>query len=169
MNGEKRRENIIKQLNESELPLSGLQLAKKFNVSRQVIVQDIALLRAEKYDVLSTNLGYMLRKACKPQRLFFVAHDDQSILDELYTIVDLGGVIIDVQIQHKVYGDFSAQLNIKSRKDAEKLVQNISLGTSIPLKNLTKDVHGHLVQADSKEDLDLIESELRKKGYLRDN
>lgn len=169
MNGEKRRENIIKQLNESELPLSGLQLAKIFNVSRQVIVQDIALLRAEKYDVLSTNLGYMLRKACKPQRVFFVAHDDQSILDELYTIVDLGGVIIDVQIQHKVYGDFSAQLNIKSRKDAEKLVQNISLGTSIPLKNLTKDVHGHLVQADSKEDLDLIESELRKKGYLREN
>ena len=169
MKGEKRRENIIKQLNESELPLSGLQLAKIFNVSRQVIVQDIALLRAEKYDVLSTNLGYMLRKACKPQRVFFVAHDDQSILDELYTIVDLGGVIIDVQIQHKVYGDFSAQLNIKSRKDAEKLVQNISLGTSIPLKNLTKDVHGHLVQADSKEDLDLIESELRKKGYLREN
>jgi len=169
MNGEKRRENIIKQLNESELPLSGLQLAKIFNVSRQVIVQDIALLRAEKYDVLSTNLGYMLRKACKPQRVFFVAHDDQSILDELYTIVDMGGVIIDVQIQHKVYGDFSAQLNIKSRKDAEKLVQNISLGTSIPLKNLTKDVHGHLVQADSKEDLDLIESELRKKGYLREN
>ena len=169
MNGEKRRENIIMQLNESELPLSGLQLAKIFNVSRQVIVQDIALLRAEKYDVLSTNLGYMLRKSCKPQRVFFVAHDDQSILDELYTIVDLGGIIIDVQIQHKVYGDFSAQLNIKSRKDAEKLVQNISLGTSIPLKNLTKDVHGHLVQADSKEDLDLIESELRKKGYLREN
>lgn len=169
MSGEKRRENIIKQLNESELPLSGLQLAKIFNVSRQVIVQDIALLRAEKYDILSTNLGYMLRKACKPQRVFFVAHDDQSILDELYTIVDLGGIIIDVQIQHKVYGDFSAQLNIKSRKDADKLVENISLGTSIPLKNLTKDVHGHLVQADSTEDLDLIGSELRKKGYLREN
>lgn len=169
MNGEKRRENIIKQLNESELPLSGLQLAKIFDVSRQVIVQDIALLRAEKYDILSTNLGYMLRKASKPQRVFFVAHDDQSILDELYTIVDLGGTVIDVQIQHKVYGDFSAQLNIKSRKDADKLVKNISLGTSIPLKNLTKDVHGHLVQADSKEDLDMIESELRKKGYLREN
>ena len=169
MTGEERRKQIIKLIAECRSPLSGAEMARQLGVSRQVIVQDIALLRAEKYDVLSTNLGYMLRKACKPQRVFFVAHDDQSILDELYTIVDLGGVIIDVQIQHKVYGDFSAQLNIKSRKDAEKLVQNISLGTSIPLKNLTKDVHGHLVQAESKEDLDLIESELRKKGYLREN
>jgi len=166
MSGEKRREKIIEQLTESEIPVSGLQLAKIFNVSRQIIVQDIAILRAEKHDILSTNMGYVITKACKPQRVFCVAHADEHILDELYTIVDLGGRVIDVQIKHKVYGEFLAQLNIKSRKDAEKLAEKISRGESIPLKNLTQNVHCHLVEADTDEDLDLIESALRKKGYL---
>lgn len=166
MNGDKRRESILQQLAESSLPISGLQLAKLLNVSRQVIVQDIALLRAEKHDILSTNTGYIIKKAVKPQRVFCVAHTDDCILDELYTIVDLGGRVVDVQINHKVYGNFLAQLNIKSRKDAENLVERISLGESIPLKKLTQDTHCHLVEADTIEELNSIENELRRKGYL---
>ena len=166
MNGDKRRESILQQLAESPLPISGLQLAKLLNVSRQVIVQDIALLRAEKRDILSTNTGYIIKKAVKPQRVFCVAHSDDCILDELYTIVDLGGRVVDVQINHKVYGNFLAQLNIKSRKDAENLVERISLGESIPLKKLTQDTHCHLVEADTIEELNSIENELRRKGYL---
>ena len=166
MNGDKRRESILQQLAESPLPISGLQLAKLLNVSRQVIVQDIALLRAEKHDILSTNTGYIIKKAVKPQRVFCVAHSDDCILDELYTIVDLGGRVVDVQINHKVYGNFLAQLNIKSRKDAENLVERISLGESIPLKKLTQDTHCHLVEADTIEELNSIENELRRKGYL---
>ena len=168
MNGDKRRESILEQLAGSSLPISGLQLAKLLNVSRQVIVQDIALLRAEKNDILSTNTGYIIKKAVKPQRVFCVAHSDDCILDELYTIVDLGGRVVDVQINHKVYGDFFAQLNIKSRRDAENLVERISLGQSIPLKKLTQDMHCHLVEADTFDELDLIENALRSKGYLRE-
>ena len=166
MNGDKRRESILEQLAESSLPISGLQLAKLLNVSRQVIVQDIALLRAEKHDILSTNTGYIIKKAVKPQRVFCVAHSDDCILDELYTIVDLGGRVLDVQVKHKAYGDFSAKLNIKSRKDANALVEKISLGESIPLKNLTQNIHFHLVEADTVDDLDSIENALRCKGYL---
>ena len=166
MNGDKRRESILQQLVESSLPISGLQLAKLLYVSRQVIVQDIALLRAEKHDILSTNTGYIIKKALKPQRVFCVSHSDDCILDELYTIVDLGGRVVDVQINHKVYGNFLAQLNIKSRKDAENLVERISLGESIPLKKLTQDSHCHLVEADTIEELNSIENELRRKGYL---
>ena len=168
MNGDKRRESILKQLAESPLPISGLQLAKLLNVSRQVIVQDIALLRAEKRDILSTNTGYIIKKAVKPQRVFCVAHSDDCILDELYTIVDLGGRVVDVQINHKVYGNFFALLNIKSRRDAEKLVERISSGESIPLKKLTQDMHCHLVEADTVDELDSIETALRRKGYLRE-
>ena len=73
MNGDKRRESILEQLAGSSLPISGLQFAKLLNVSRQVIVQDIALLRAEKNDILSTNTGYIIKKAVKPQRVFCVA------------------------------------------------------------------------------------------------
>ena len=166
MNGDKRRETILQQLAESALPISGLQLSKLFNVSRQVIVQDIALLRAEKHEILSTNTGYIIKKAVKPQRLFCVVHSDDSILDELYTVVDLGGRVLDVQVKHKAYGEFSAQLNIKSRKDADALVEKISLRESIPLKNLTQNVHFHLVEADTEEELDCIENALSKKGYL---
>ena len=168
MSGEKRRELIIKQLSESVLPISGLQLAKTLNVSRQVIVQDIALLRAEKHDIISTNNGYVIKRVCKPQRIFCVAHNDDGILDELYTIVDLGGRVVDVQIKHKVYGDFTAQLNIRSRKDALRLVEKIASGESSPLKNLTQNIHRHLVEADTEEDLDSIESELCKKGFIRE-
>lgn len=167
MNGEQRRESILRQLTESNLPISGLQLARMLNVSRQVIVQDIALLRAEKHDILSTNTGYIIKKSVMPQRLFCVAHSDDNILDELYTIVDLGGRVLDVQVKHKAYGDFSAQLNIKSRKDANALVDKIALGESIPLKNLTQNIHFHLVEADTKEELDLIEAALQIKGFLQ--
>ena len=162
MNGDKRRESILEQLAGSSLPISGLQLAKLLNVSRQVIVQDIALLRAEKRDILSTNTGYIIKKA------FCVAHSDDCILDELYTIVDLGGRVVDVQINHKVYGNFFALLNIKSRRDAENLVERISSGESIPLKKLTQDMHCHLVEADAVDELDSIETALRRKGYLRE-
>lgn len=167
MNGEQRRESILRQLTESNLPISGLQLARMLNVSRQVIVQDIALLRAEKHDILSTNTGYIIKKSVMPRRLFCVAHSDDNILDELYTIVDLGGRVLDVQVKHKAYGDFSAQLNIKSRKDANALVDKIALGESIPLKNLTQNIHFHLVEADTKEELDLIEAALQIKGFLQ--
>ncbi len=168
MDGEKRREKILAQLRESRSPLSGALLADAHGVSRQVIVQDIALLRAQKHDILSTNSGYILKSPSRPQRLFYVVHDDESILDELFTIVDLGGHIIDVQIQHPAYGSFAAMLNVRSRKDAEKLMESISSGTSRPLKNLTQNRHCHLVEAETEEDLDIIESELRKKEYLCD-
>ena len=169
MDGEKRRSKIIELLKKNKNPLSGSQLAKLLDVSRQVIVQDIALLRAGNHEIISTSSGYMLQSTLKPQRILRVVHDDKSTLDELFTIVDLGGQVIDVRIQHRRYGDFSAQLNIKSRKDAEKLVESISAGTCTPLKNLTNNIHSHLVQADSIEDLDIIEEELRKKGYICEN
>ncbi len=166
MNGEKRRERILEQLKESRTPLSGVRLAEQHGVSRQVIVQDIALLRARNYDILSTSFGYMLQSPVRPQRLFHVVHDDETILDELFTIVDLGGRIVDVRVEHQAYGNFTADLNVRSRKDAEKLMESISSGKSSPLKNLTQNRHSHLVEADTEEDLDVIEAALSRKGYL---
>ena len=58
--GGKRRDGILSLLEESDTPLSGTELAHRFKVSRQVIVQDIALLRAEDKKILSTYRGYVL-------------------------------------------------------------------------------------------------------------
>ena len=44
--GEERREHIIQLLTQTKKPISGTELARQMKVSRQVIVQDIALLRA---------------------------------------------------------------------------------------------------------------------------
>lgn len=55
MEGEKRREQLIALLKQADIPVSGTDLAKRLGVSRQVIVQDIALLRAVNKNILSTN------------------------------------------------------------------------------------------------------------------
>lgn len=134
MTGDERRTMLIDLLMGSKFPLSGSRLAKLLKVSRQVIVQDVALLRAKDHNILSTNNGYLLKNEQKPQRKLHVMHKDDCTLDELYTILDLGGCIIDVQVKHNVYGNISVLLNIKSRKDADKLVEDISSGRSSLLK-----------------------------------
>ena len=103
MDGNKRRQAIIDILKNSLQPVSGTYLAKTLQVSRQVIVQDIALLRAGDYDIYSTHKGYVLntQKVCK--RIFKVHHDDNEVEKELSLIVDLGGYVEDVFVYHKVY------------------------------------------------------------------
>lgn len=127
MNAEKRRENILKLLAESDSPLSGTDLAKCLAVSRQVIVQDIALLRAVNKNILSTNKGYLLfheeEKMKGRKRSVKVRHTQQQILDELCTIVDLGGHILDVVVAHEIYGQITCDLIINSRQDAKSFVE----------------------------------------------
>ena len=60
MEGKDRRERLIALLQQADTPISGTELAKQLGVSRQVIVQDVALLRAENCEILSTNKGYLL-------------------------------------------------------------------------------------------------------------
>lgn len=166
MNGEKRRQEIINMLKGSTEPVSGTVLAKNFNVSRQVIVSDIALLKAANYDILSTYRGYILNHAGHKQRIFKVLHNTQQIADELYTIVNAGGRVIDVFINHKIYGELRAMLSIFSISDVDDFVDNLAKDKVSPLKQLTNDYHYHTVEADTEQILDIVEQELRNKKYL---
>lgn len=166
MNGEQRRDKIIQMLKGSSKPIPGVALAKKFDVSRQVIVQDIALLRANGTDILSSNRGYLLPGDTQFQRVFKVQHEDDEVEKELTTIVDLGGVVEDVFVYHKVYGVLRAEMNIKSRMDIYKYLEDIRSGKSSLLKNVTSGYHYHTIRADSEEILDLIQSQLQEKGFL---
>ena len=165
MNGEKRRESLLKILQESDIPVSGTKLAGKFQVSRQVVVQDIALLRAKNHNIMSTHKGYVLQDQPSNQRVFKVKHSAQKMLDELNLIVDLGGKIEDVFVYDKIYGVVRVEMNIKSRKDAKKYVEGIG-GVSVPLEQITSEYHYHTVTADSVETLDEIQQELQNEGYL---
>ena len=145
MNAVERRNEIIRLITTSEEPLSGSMLSKELNVSRQVIVQDIALLKASGYDILSTN--------------------DQTE-DELNTIVDIGGTVVDVFVWHRVYGRIEAKLNIASRRNVQQCIEGLVSGKSTALMNITSGYHYHTVKADSEETLDLIEKALEEKDYL---
>lgn len=166
MTGEERRQKILEDIVTSRQPISGKALAARYQVSRQVIVQDIALLRAGNYEILSTPRGYMIQQTPKIQRVIAVSHTDEQIEDELNTVVDMGGKVLDVFINHEVYGNLRAQLNIRSRRNVREFLNQLAKGESMPLKNLTSGIHCHTIEADSEEVLDLIVKELEKKHYL---
>ena len=166
MKGNERRKKIIQMLTESETAISGRALADALHVSRQVIVQDMALLRAQENDITSTHLGYFLLKQEKARRVFKVMHTDEQVEEELSLIVDYGGVVEDVFIYHKVYGIVRADLQIRCRKDIEAFLQDLATGKSGLLKNVTSNYHYHTVSAPTEKLLDLIQQQLMEKGFL---
>ena len=170
MTGEVRRMKIRQMLLEAREPLTGTALARGLHVSRQVIVQDIALMRAEHLPILSTNKGYLLRpdalQASQPKRVFLVRHTNEQVLEEFMTVIDLGGRILDVSVEHELYGPIRADLLIENAQDAQDFVDRLTSCRDNPLKVLTDDCHYHTVTAPSEKLLDLIEAELRNRGFL---
>lgn len=166
MTGSERREEIISQIQNSTTAVSGKELASTYDVSRQVIVQDIALIRAMGYDIISTNRGYILNMPKSISKVFKVRHTDEQLEEELCTVVDNGGCIENVMINHRVYGRMEARLQISSRRKIKEFMDDIHSGKSSPLKNITSGYHYHKVSADSIETLNMIEEELERKGFL---
>ena len=166
MSGEERRGKIIQALKNSDKAVSATTLAKEIDVSRQVIVQDVALLRANGKNIFSTNRGYLIQEDEETTRVFKVQHEDDEVEKELTTIVDLGGTVEDVFVYHKVYGVLRAEMNIKSRMDIRNYMEEIRSGKSSLLKNVTSGYHYHTVRAERVEILDMIQEELQKKGLL---
>lgn len=168
MDGDRRRARMVQLLQEAAVPIPGAKLAKQMGVSRQVIVQDIALLRAVDKNILSTNKGYVLfhRKPDEHTRSFHVRHTDDQITDELNTIVDCGGNVKDVTVEHPIYGQISVDLIIRSRMDVQNFVEQVRTYQTKPLNNLTDGEHFHTVTAQDEVTLDAIEEALMRKGYL---
>ena len=166
MNTAQRRTEILKLLQQAEKPVAARAMASQFGVSRQVIVQDIALIRAEGNDVISTNRGYIFTAPHTVSRIFKVHHTDADLENELCGIVDLGGKVINVMVNHRVYGHIEAELNISSRRQVENFMEDIRSGKSSPLKNITSDYHYHKVEAESEEILDMIQDMLKRRGFL---
>ena len=135
--GEMRRMNILEILNNRTTPVSGTELAGKLGVSRQVIVQDIALLRADNKEIMSTYKGYILHSPDKDSREYMrvlrVNHGTEDTLDELQTIVDYGGRVLDVSVEHGLYGHITVDLIINNRLDAQEFVNQMAMSRDEPL------------------------------------
>lgn len=168
MEGQDRRKELTKILEEAKDAVSGTELSKRLGVSRQVIVQDIALLRAVNKNIISTTKGYLIYKQEKQKvnRCFATRHTTDEIEDELNTIVDNGGKILDVIVMHDLYGEISVDLIIKNRKEVADFMAKVRSKRTVPLKDLTGGTHLHTVEADSEEILDQIEQALKDKNYL---
>ena len=145
MNAEERRYKILSTLKRSNAQISASALAKEFGVSRQIIVGDIALLRAQGNDIVALARGYVLQKGSRAERVFKVHHSDEDTEKELNLVVDAGGCVVDVFIYHRTYGEVHASMNIRSRVDVQAFLNDISSGKSSLLKNVTSGYHYHTI------------------------
>lgn len=161
-----RRKAIVNLLLSSTEAISGGKLSEKFAVSRQIIVQDITVLKGLGYEILSTHNGYIIQKSPLKERVFKVHHTTEQTEDELNTIVNLGGTVVDVFVWHKVYGKMTAPLNIFSDLHIKRFIEGVRSGKSSELMNITGGYHYHTVRADSESDLDKIENALEVRGYI---
>ena len=166
MNTAERRGEILKILHNADAPVAARELAGKFGVSRQVIVQDLAVIRASTPGILSTTKGYVIQQDSSCTREFKVRHSQDKAAEELNLIVDCGGSVKNTSISHRVYGRVTVDMDIHSRQDVAEFIDNLKDSQSSVLSSATSGYHYHLVEAASEERLDLIEQRLREAGFL---
>lgn len=165
---EERKQRILTELKNRNY-LKGSELAEIFAVTRQVIVKDIAILRAEGYDIIATPNGYFLNlpgKTNRVRRVIATRHDRENIYRELEIIIDNGGKVLDVIVEHPVYGEIKANLMLDNRADLTSFMENIKNRKAKPLSSLTDGVHLHTVEGDSEEILERIVYNLDQEGFL---
>ncbi|QSX05836.1 transcription repressor NadR [Sedimentibacter sp. zth1] len=170
MNATQRRDEVIEILKNSKEPISANQLSNKFSVSRQVIVGDIALIRAFGIDVFATPRGYLLK--CNEEndnkivKTIACKHDKTGLEKEIYCIVDNGGGLIDVIVEHPLYGDLTGPLHIFSRYDADEFIKKIREQNVKPLSLLTDGIHLHTISCPNEVVLNRILEVLKDNNIL---
>lgn len=166
MEGFERRKQLIHHLEHAKAAIPGGTLAQLLGVSRQVIVQDIALLRAQGMAIEATHKGYIMNPKKSCLRVVEVKHSDEQAEQELHIMVDNGAIVKDVYVNHQVYGIIQTPLNLRSRRDVALFMDKIQSGDSSMLKNVTDGVHFHTLEASSEEILDSVCEELKQAGLL---
>ena len=171
MDAQERRQAIARRLEGASGPVSAAVLAREHSVSRQIIVGDIALLRAGGMDIQATPRGYILQgqdAATAGGLLYTIAcrHGRENLAEELYAVVDNGGGLLDVIVEHPVYGQISGKLHIFSRYDAENFMENLSKNNASILCDITNNIHLHTITCRSEADYRRILSVLEEKGIL---
>ena len=165
----KRREEIIEILKNAQNPITGNKLSELFNVSRQVIVQDIAVIRAMGLEIIATSNGYIIYKKDDKGTIktIICKHDGlESLEEELRIIVNNGGAVLDVCVEHTVYGMIKRELNLRSIVDIEEFVEAITEKKATPLAILTGGEHIHHIEVSKEKNYIKIVEKLKEKGYL---
>ena len=171
MKAKERRELLLNILNKSSNPIKGDELANTLDVSRQVIVQDIALIRAAGVDIIATPQGYVIYNSKVAVKTIECKNhtNTEEFYNELKTIVDLGGKVKDVIVKHPLYGEIKVDLDIASNRDIDEFMKKASNDEFKQLSILTKESHLHTIEAKNEEILDEIISTLLDKNILAKN
>lgn len=171
LTGDERRAKLLDWLKSSS-PLTGTELAQRAKVSRQVIVQDMTLLKARNEPILATSQGYVYmdhdKKDNAPlyERVIAVQHTPQQSEEELLLIVDYGVSVQDVIVEHPVYGQISAQIRVNTRKEVYDFMRNIRSSGASFISELTNGIHLHTLTSPSEERLDEVCEALKEIGFL---
>lgn len=167
ISGAERREAIIQILNQADGPVSATVLAGQFQVSRQIVVGDIALLRAGGEDISATPRGYRInRRQTGVTHLVACSHAPEDMERELTAIVDAGGEVADVVVEHPVYGQLTGMLGVRSRYDVAQFIHKVRAHEAHPLSALTDGVHLHTVRCPDEATFQRVVEALRREGFL---
>ncbi|WP_066063849.1 transcription repressor NadR [Neobacillus soli] len=168
--GEDRRKFILQLLKKSSYPITGSDLAEKTNVSRQVIVGDITLLKAKNEPIIATSQGYMYLTQSSGVPLFertvACRHTPEDAERELNLFVDHGVTVKDVKIEHAVYGDLTASIMVSNRQEVKQFMKKIKNTKAAFLSELTSGIHLHTISATNEQTLDKAEAALKAEGLL---
>ena len=168
MNAAQRREVILKRLSEADAPVSASVLAAQLGVSRQIVVGDVALLRAAGTQIDATPRGYQLHPAARGCTgiLACVHSTADQMREELYTVVDQGGVVVDVAVENPLYGELRGNLNLASRYDVDNFIQQAKDTPEALLSRMTGGVHLHTLRCPDEASFHRMEAALEKAGIL---
>lgn len=170
MNSFSRQKLIISRLKAAKSPVTGSEFAKETNVSRQVIVQDISILKAKNKPIVATSQGYIYlndeQKDDLHQKVIVCNHTPGQTAEELYLIVDHGVTVKDVKVEHAVYGDLTASVRVSNRKEVEQFVKKIKETNAAYLASLTGGIHLHTLEADSLSKIESACADLKKAGIM---
>jgi hypothetical protein len=133
-------------LREAQEPISGTELARRLGVSRQAIVHHIAVLRASHAPIDATPRGYVWLRPQGQRAVFMVAHPPEGTQAELYALVDVGLTVVDVLVEHPVYGELRGGLDLHSRADVDIFLGHLARTGATLLSSLTGGVHWHTVE-----------------------
>jgi transcriptional regulator of NAD metabolism len=166
--GDSRRRRMFAWMRSHPAPVRGGELARRFRVSRQCVVQDIAILRAGGREILATPRGYRLPGGSERshQAVLACRHAPERAKEELEILVDHGVKVLDVIVEHPLYGELRGSLEIESRADVQDFLRRVRGSRATLLSSLTGGVHLHTVEASRKEMISRATARLRARGFL---
>ena len=173
MNANTRRQYILNEVEQADVPISASALSSKLNVSRQIIVGDVALLRAQGHEIMATSRGYVIAPKFRDENQYIgkvaCQHTVDATESELYAIVDLGGIIVNVIVEHELYGEITGCLNLRNRDDVDAFLDKVKSLEVKLLAELTQGVHLHTIACRDKTHFENIVQALKIKGLLFEN